>query len=240
MTGFPETPDIETSSADYAARFSGPVGTWLLAVQERATLQSLQGMPGARVLDVGGGHGQITGPLIREGFDVTVVGSAPVCAARISSFVESRQCRFEVGNVLDLPFKDQSFDIVISYRLVPHISQWQRLLQELARVAKRMVIIDYPDLRSLNALTPLLFSFKRRIEKNTREYLSFHQRDLLRVFDASGFEKAQRYPEFFLPMVLHRTLKSPSLSAPLETVCRYLGLTYLFGSPVILKVVRKQ
>jgi 2-polyprenyl-3-methyl-5-hydroxy-6-metoxy-1,4-benzoquinol methylase len=238
--GFPETPDIVTSSADYATRFSGPIGHWLLAVQEQATLHLLRDVPGARVLDVGGGHGQLTAPLIRAGFEVTVVGSAPVCAARIASFVEAGQCRFEVGDVLSLPFEDQSFDVVLSYRLVSHINQWQLLLQELARVAKGMVMIDYPAWCSLNALTPMLFSFKRLVEKNTREYLSFRERDLLRVFAASGFTRAQGYPEFFLPMVLHRALKAPSLSAVLEGVCRYAGLTSRFGSPVILKVVRKQ
>jgi 2-polyprenyl-3-methyl-5-hydroxy-6-metoxy-1,4-benzoquinol methylase len=238
--GFPETPDIVTSSADYATRFSGPIGHWLLAVQERATLHLIRDVPGARVLDVGGGHGQLTAPLIRAGYQVTVVGSAPVCAERIASFVETRQCQFEVGDILSLPFEDQSFDVVLSYRLVSHVNQWQLLLRELARVAKQMVMIDYPAWCSLNALTPVLFSFKRLVEKNTRQYLSFRERDLLRVFAASGFTRAQRYPEFFLPMVLHRALKAPALSATLEGMCRSVGFTHQFGSPVILKVVRRQ
>lgn len=237
--GFPETPDIETSSADYATRFCGPIGRWLLAVQERATLHFIRDAPGARVLDVGGGHGQLTAPLIQAGYAVTVVGSDPVCAARISAFVEAGQCQFEVGDILSLPFADQSFDVVLSYRLVPHVNQWQQLLRELTRVAKDAVIIDYPEWCSLNALTPMLFSFKKRIEKNTRQYLSFRERDLLRVFAANGFALAQRYPEFFLPMVFHRALKMPALSAALEGMCRYVGLTSQFGSPVILKVVRR-
>lgn|SRR5690606_9883131 len=239
MLEITETPDIVTSSADYATRFNGPVGNWLLAVQERSTMQMLRDMPGARILDVGGGHGQLTAPLIREGFDVTVLGSAPVCSERISSFVTSGQCSFRVGSLLSLPFDDQAFDVVISYRLASHINRWQHLLEEFSRVAKKAVIIDYPEVRSLNALTPMLFSFKKLIEKNTREYRSFRERELLQVFSSCGFSKEAKIPQFFLPMVFHRALKIPSLSAPLEAVCRYLGLTYLFGSPVILKVVRR-
>src|SRR5688572_30265987 len=140
MMGFPETPDIETSSANYATRFSGPIGHWLLAVQERATLHLIRDLPGARVLDVGGGHGQLTAPLVRAGYKVTVVGSAPVCAERIASFVETGQCQFEVGDILSLPFEDQSFDVVLSYRLVSHVNQWQLLLRELTRMSKQIVM----------------------------------------------------------------------------------------------------
>ena len=61
---FSETADIETSSDDYAARFAGEIGAWLLKVQEEATLRMLAAYPNAKILDVGGGHGQLTGALI--------------------------------------------------------------------------------------------------------------------------------------------------------------------------------
>lgn len=51
-----ETADIETSSEDYASRFAGAVGAWLLKTQEDATLRMLLPYPGATVLDVGGGQ----------------------------------------------------------------------------------------------------------------------------------------------------------------------------------------
>lgn len=41
MSSFPETADIETASNDYALRFSGEIGAWLLKVQEEATLRML-------------------------------------------------------------------------------------------------------------------------------------------------------------------------------------------------------
>ena len=52
-------PDVETASDDYAARFAGPVGAWMLQVQERAVLELIAPWPGASVLDVGGGHAQL-------------------------------------------------------------------------------------------------------------------------------------------------------------------------------------
>ncbi len=160
LLNFPETADIETSSEGYARRFSGAIGSWL-NVQEEATLRLLAPYPGARILDVGGGHGQLTSPLIRNGFRVTVLGSADVCQLRIEKFVAEKRCSFKVGNILDLPFPKQAFDIVVSYRLLPHVSRWNRLVSELSRVAKTAVIVDYPAICSVNYLTPFIFPLKK-------------------------------------------------------------------------------
>jgi ubiquinone/menaquinone biosynthesis C-methylase UbiE len=235
-----ETADIETSSEDYARRFSGAVGAWFLKVQEKATLEMLSPYPSASVLDVGGGHGQTAGALIQNGYRATVLGSAEVCKERIRDYVDRGQCDFQVGDILGLPYPDQAFDIVLSYRLLPHVTHWETYLAELARVAKKAVLLDYPEVRSINYITPLLFHFKKKLEGNTRAYTCFRQAQLLNFFERQGFTGSDRYAEFFLPMVLHRRLKSPRLSAFLERASRSSGLTGLFGSPVILKFERKE
>jgi len=238
MVDFPETPDIETSSDDYALRFSGKIGSWFLEVQEEATLRMLAPHSGAKILDVGGGHGQLTKALITNNYNVTILGSDDVCSIRIKNLIHSSQCEFKVGNILNIPYRNQYFDIVLSYRLLPHVTQWKRLLTELARVAKSAVIIDYPSLRSVNYMSSYLFDFKKRLEGNTRPFTCFKEHELLNVFKWHGFEGAERYPEFLLPMVLHRALGSPKISSGVEKVCRLSGLTRTCGSPVILKVVR--
>ncbi|MBI5669317.1 MAG: methyltransferase domain-containing protein [Chloroflexi bacterium] len=239
MVAFPETADIETASDDYARRFAGSVGKWFLDVQTAATLRLLAPYSGARVLDVGGGHGQIAGALVEQGFDVTVLGSDEVCKARIQKLLDERRAAFQIGNVLDLPYPDRHVDVVISYRLLPHVAQWQRFLAELCRVARQAVIVDYPEVRSVNAVAPLLFGLKKQLEGNTRTYISFRQADLLAEFQRNGFVYSDQYKEFFFPMVLHRKLGAPRLSAALESGARALQLTRLLGSPVILKVVRE-
>ena len=235
---FPETADVETSSEDYALRFSGAIGAWFLRVQEEATLRMLAPYRGASVLEVGGGHGQLTNGLVRNGYRLTVLGSSVICNRRIQRFVDENRCSFKVGDILALPFPDRSFEIVISYRLLPHVTQWKKFIGELSRVAEKAVLIDYPSLRSMNCLMPLLFQFKKRLEVNTRRFTSFRESELLEVFGSFGFKAAGRYPEFFLPMVLHRIMKSPTLSSALEGGLRLSGATRSFGSPVILKVVR--
>jgi ubiquinone/menaquinone biosynthesis C-methylase UbiE len=235
---FPETADVETSSENYAQRFSGNVGAWFLKVQEKATLRMLTPYPKATILDVGGGHGQVTQALIEHGHDLTVLGSAPDCRTRIEQFVTTNECKFDVGNILDLPYGDQTFDIVMSYRLLPHVTQWKQFLSELARVARKAVILDYPEVRSVNYIAPYLFRFKKKLEGNTRPYTCFRESELLDVFQTLNFVKSERFAEFFFPMVLHRKLKSLPLSKGAESIARRLGLTAVFGSPVILKLIR--
>ncbi len=235
---FPETADIETSSEDYASRFSGAIGKWLLSVQEKGTLKMLAGHPNATVLDVGGGHGQLTPALIQNGYSVTVLGSDDSCKTRILPYIEAGQCQFQVGNVLALPYDDNSFDIVMSFRFLAHVNQWEEFLSELARVAKIAVILDYPTVRSFNSIAPLLFQFKKGVEQNTRPYISYQEKQLLNHLKSLGLKPQSRYAQFFWPMLLHRMGKSPALSSALEMVVRPLGLTHWFGSPVILKCIK--
>src|SRR3954469_5790780 len=127
-----EDADIETSSEDYARRFTGAVGRWFIETQTRLTLSCLGALPvGASVLDVGGGHAQIAPPLIEAGFAVTVVGSDVACGARLTRWTDDNRCRFDVGNLRALPYADRSFDAVVCFRLLPHSVAWTGLVAEL-------------------------------------------------------------------------------------------------------------
>jgi ubiquinone/menaquinone biosynthesis C-methylase UbiE len=232
---YPETADIETSSDGYATRFAGPVGEWMLGVQESIVLPWVRELRADAVLDVGGGHGQIAVPLAREGNKVTVLGSDPVCAKRIEADVNGGKIKFVVGNLIALPFPDQSFDVVVSVRLLPHCERWQVLVRELCRVARKSVIVDYPVESKLSSL---LFGVKRKLEGNTRTWLSFRHAIVRSEFERNGFRFKQRRGQFFLPMVLHRTLKCRSVSEFLEGICRRLGLTRRWASPVLVEMER--
>jgi ubiquinone/menaquinone biosynthesis C-methylase UbiE len=233
-----ETPDIETSSEDYARRFAGAAGRYLLDAQRRAVLAVLPVLPGAAVLDVGGGHGQLIPMLTELGFKLTLFGSDPSCWARIEELGLVGSARLVTGDLLKLPFKDRSFDIVTAVRLVSHLERWQQALKEFCRVARSTVVIDYPSTRSLNVLTPLLFGVKKRIEGNTRRYTSFSRADLESVFSEAGFEVKAESKELFLPFVMHRMTKGKLRL--LESIAVKCGLTARFGSPVVVRADREE
>ncbi len=235
-----ETPDIETSTDDYARRFNGPVGTWLLDVQWDAVSGLLSDCPGKSVLELGGGHAQLTGSLLDHDYRVTVMGSDPGCVQRVRPFLGYQRCAFHAGDLLNLPYADRSFDTVIALRLMAHVDDWPRLLSEAARVARHTVIVDYPSLVSVNRVEKLLFGVKKAIEGNTRWYRCFTTKMIADVAGPHGYAPNGRQRQFFLPMVIHRAMKRPKLSHAMESACRAVGLTQALGSPVILRLTRTE
>jgi SAM-dependent methyltransferase len=229
----PETPDLDSSYRSYASRFAGKVGRWFLRVQEEAALSMLAPYQDSHILDVGGGHGQLTPALLRLTRHVTILGSGESDHSQVQVYVDSGQVDFQVGNLLDLPFPDNHFDVVISFRLLPHLNNWETFLSELGRVARHAVLVDYPEVRSINYIAPQLFKFKKRLEINTRPYTCFHEDQLAAVLEPMGYRRKERFAQYFLPMVLHRKLDSVNTSIRLESGFRRLGLTGKFGSPVI-------
>lgn len=234
-----ETADIETASEDYATRFAGQAGEFFLERQTAITLELLRHLPGARVLDVGGGHAQLAVPLVQQGYRVSVTGSDDVCRARLDRFLPVGSFAYQTCDCLALPFADRSFDVVMAFRLLPHAERWQQLLAEMCRVAERCVIVDYPDRRSSNVLYELLFAAKKRMEGNTRTFTLFSRSEITKELAGHGFPKPAFRPEFFLPMVLHRKLGHRGLSTLLEGGSRLCGLTGLLGSPIIVRADRE-
>lgn len=235
-----EDADVETSSEGYARRFSGEVGRYFLEVQKEIALEMLAPFPGARVLDVGGGHAQLAGPLVERGFDITVAGSEEVCRERLDRNLPPGSFQFRACDLLDLPFADRSYDVAIAFRLMAHMPRWRDLVAELCRVARRAVVLDFSDARSFNAFYGPLFRWKRALEGNTRSFLLFKSDEVKAELARHGFGRPAVRRQFFVPMVVHRTLRSAGFSRTVERASGFLGLTRAFGSPVVLRTERKE
>lgn len=236
LTDIRETaPDVVTASDDYASRFSGAIGKYFLDVQEEITLKLLYDLHHPKVLDVGGGHGQLALPLVERGYHVTVTGSTNECRTQLGPNLRTDRLKYVTCSFFSLPFDNKEFDVVMAFRLLPHVKDWKRLIREMCRVSKRAVILDYPDKRSSNLLYDAFFSFKKKLEGNTRTFFLFTRRDVACELEENNFDPKVFKPEFFLPMVVHRTLKSVMISKTMEALARNLGLTSVFGSPIIVR-----
>ncbi len=228
------TPDVETSSDAYAARFAGPVGRWMLEVQAqqvRALLASASTGP-LDVLELGGGHGQLAGPLSEAGHRVTVHASRAGCHRRLAP-LGSRVGRV-VSELWRLPFREGRFDAVVGVRLLAHVEEPRALLAEMARVSARFVLVDFPVQGALHRLAPLLFGAKRRLEGNTRPYFAYVPGRLEAELHALGLRRRGQARLFCLPMAAHRGARSPALSRGLEGAAARLGLTPRLGSPMLV------
>jgi len=235
-----ETPDIESSSDEYAKRFSGETGKWMLEIQNFATNTLLKPSKNQTILDVGGGHGQNIELLLKKGFNITIFGSNEICGKRIQKYIDTTKINFITGDLLNLPFEDNQFDIVISYRMLTHISNWKQFISELSRVSKKTILIDFPSFRSANIIAESMFKYKKKVEKNTRTYKVFKEKDVIKEFKNFEFMPEKKFPQFFIPMAFHRLLKQRYISSFLETILRTLYITYFLGSPIIYKFEKKQ
>jgi SAM-dependent methyltransferase len=234
-------PDIETATENYASRFKGPVGEFFLNMQADSVRSLLFSSKPLSVLEVGGGHGQLTPLFLELGHCVCIHGSAIGCMNRVAQYRERHPDRvsFVVSPIESLPFPDRAFDVVVAFRLMAHIENWRRFVAELARVTDTQLILEYASILGFNALTPLLFQIKKRIEGNTRPYFCHSLDEIERVVKKHSFQRCSAVKQFFLPMGIHRLLENVSLSKKTETFFAAVGMTGLFGSPVIVSVKRK-
>jgi len=122
-------------------------------------LFSLYNLSGATVLDVPCGYGRFF-PLY-ERFGMPVIGvdlnlDMVQLTRQISPWLNQQQVLH--GNILHLPFADETFDIVICIRLLHHTfheRERHQLFMELARVSRRYVLISYYHFDWLHACSCL-------------------------------------------------------------------------------------
>ena len=97
--------------------------------------------PRGTSLEVGCGRGSISSYFAEAGYRVTLLDSSPaVIDAARGIFKANRHAQradFVVGNALDLPFPDASFDVVISMGLLEHFQDVRKVLSEQVRILKR-------------------------------------------------------------------------------------------------------
>lgn len=94
--------------------------------------------PGLRVLDVACGTGNLAIPAARAGATVTGVDIAPnlVEQARERAKAEGVRAQFDEGDAEELPYKDESFDLMLTMFGAMFCPRPQRVAMELTRVCR--------------------------------------------------------------------------------------------------------
>ena len=89
-------------------------------------------------LEVGCGSGGVSAHFALRGYQATLLdtsGEALKIARRVFAGKEVKGS-FVKGNALDMPFPDNSFDVVMSFGLLEHFEEVQPLIDEMVRVLK--------------------------------------------------------------------------------------------------------
>ena len=122
---------------------SNPLQRWLIARFYRRLAALLDGIEGATLLDAGCG----------EGFGMRELGDAwpghwvavDADADALGGSAWPPSVQRVRADVCHLPFEDRRFDIVIATEVLEHLADPRAGLRELARVARRCVVLTVPN-----------------------------------------------------------------------------------------------
>lgn len=93
----------------------------------------------ASILEVGCGTGKLSRFLSKKinCKNYTAIDIDPKMITKAESEAHSeKEAIFQVADVLNLPFDNESFDVVLSMDLLHHLPQWQKAIKEIYRVLK--------------------------------------------------------------------------------------------------------
>ena len=110
--------------------YSDILANWDAAFYAKFTRTLRPTVPGARVLDVGCGVGQVVATLAREGFDAWGVDVAEANITRSRQLTD--RCRWYDGN--RLPFPDGHFASVGALNVLEHVQEPEAFVAEVVRV----------------------------------------------------------------------------------------------------------
>ncbi len=222
------------------SRFGGQVGQLVALAQEHVLAEFLGDLHGVTALDVGSGTGRAAFALAKLGARVTALDRSQemLRVAKAHAEAAGLAVEFVPGDANSLMFPDQSFDLVISLRMLMHTPDWRRCLGEVCRVARQRVVFDYPPLVSAPALQML---YRRLAQMTGRQVETYHVISTLAaraVLRQNGFRVVRLHRQFVLPIALHRLIGSRRFTEISEAVLSAIGLPHLLGSPVTMMAER--
>ncbi len=232
--------DPATARSFDERRFGGPIGDLVASQQAAVLLDFLGDVRGRAVLDVGTGTGRAALLMAAAGANVTGVDASEemLLVARARAVGEPGTLKFSTGDAHALDFPDRSFDIAVSLRVVMHTPGWTRSVDELCRVSRHLVILDYPSVRSAalvqSVVRRVLYAFGAR----TEPYRVFSDGAISAALAKNGFRVRASHRQFVLPIALHKAVGSRSFTLGVERVLARMGLLWLFGSPVTIVAER--
>jgi ubiquinone/menaquinone biosynthesis C-methylase UbiE len=123
---------------------SNPIQRKLIDRFHRSILAKIADLAPATFLDAGCGEGFVAELLLRQmpGLELTGIDFNPD-AVEIAK-AKNPGATFITASIFDLPFDDNSFDVVGCFEVLEHLIDPRQALKELTRVAGKAVIISVP------------------------------------------------------------------------------------------------
>lgn len=96
------------------------------------------------LLDAGCGEGFVAESMLRAIPTVGITGFDPFEPCVQAARRRNPRATFLVGDIYDIPFDDDSFDVVCCFEVMEHLHDAPLALKEIARVAGKAVVLSVP------------------------------------------------------------------------------------------------
>ncbi len=134
----------------YEAWYATLRGAWIGEEEYRLLASLLAPNPSETLLDVGCGTGYFTRRFATDAADGNVVGAdIDLNMLRFADGHSAHGVGFVAADARQLPFRDNSFDLVVSIAALCFIREEQQALREMLRVARRRVVLGLLNRHSL-------------------------------------------------------------------------------------------
>lgn len=102
---------------------------------------------GKIVLDIASGEGYGSNLLSKYAEKVVGVDISEEAVSHANALYGKDNLSFKIGDVLNIPFESETFDVVISFETIEHITDHQKMVSEIKRVLNRngILIISTPE-----------------------------------------------------------------------------------------------
>ena len=202
--------DTAAEAPPRSSRWDANASFWVQIIREHrdkyrneltdpAMLQAIGDPRDLDVLDAGCGEGYLSRILARQ--DATVTGidfSAKLIeAARRQNLNDKLSVSFDVGSVDDLPYEDETFDLVVCNHLMNDLRDPSRAISEFARVLRqggRLVIL---------MLHPCFYNRHAERDQSTNGVLAASYFDVRRIeqnFEVDGLTSPVANTAWFRPL----------------------------------------
>jgi len=122
-----------------------PIGKWFLQNFMNNLISTVRPLNVESILDVGAGEGFTLARLSREKIGKKLEGIEYSKEAIDLGKKLHPEFLIKQGNIYDLPYKDNSFDLVVSTEVLEHLDNPKVGLRELIRVAKKYILLTVPN-----------------------------------------------------------------------------------------------
>lgn len=122
-----------------------PISKFFLDNFKSLLLQQVKKLKPESILDVGAGEGFILEMFRKNHIGKKLEGIEYMDEALAFAKKLHPHVKIKKGNIYELPYKDNSFDIIICTEVLEHLEEPAKALEELKRVTKHYVILSVPN-----------------------------------------------------------------------------------------------